>query len=117
MNTFLRLEDDPNEIAGTGARLLGMAQQFQGEVQTVLGEIKSIDAERPWASDKYGQAFEANYTKAGEGQDEPIRDAVQERMGHAGEQLTTVGDQTVLAMTEYQGADDTGASEIRKTAI
>jgi hypothetical protein len=117
MGTYLNIDDDPNEVSGTGAILNSMAQSFRTQAQAALSEIQAIDGERPWASDKYGQAFEAKYTEAADGQPQPVRDAVQERMSHAGETLSTVGRQTVLAMTEYQGSDKQGADEIKQTSV
>jgi hypothetical protein len=117
MGTFLRIDDDPNEISGGGAILRSMAEGFKGEAQGILGEIQAIDAERPWASDKYGQAFETKYTEPEEGQEMAVRDAVQERLGQAGESLSTVGGQTVLAMTEYQGSDQDGATDINDSNV
>ncbi|MEJ3743596.1 hypothetical protein WEI85_09935 [Actinomycetes bacterium KLBMP 9797] len=115
MGTYLRLDDDPENIANTGASLLGMATDFKAQAQTILGEIQAIDAERPWASDKYGQAFEKNYTQPGEGQEEPLRDAAQERLTHAGEPLEKVGNQTIQAMAGFKATDDQGGAEIRAT--
>jgi hypothetical protein len=117
MGTFLKIDGDPNEVSGSGAILRSMAESFGSQAQAVLSEIQAIDGERPWASDKYGQAFEAKYTEPAEGQDQPVRDLVQDRMSHAGEGLSRLGTQTVLAMTEYQGSDDQGATEINNSNV
>lgn len=117
MGTFLNIDDDPNRISGRAAALRAMAEGFRSESQTILSEIQSIDAERPWASDKYGQAFEKNYTQPAEGQEEPLRDVAQERMQDAGSRLIRVGEQTQLAMAEYQGVDEQGGAEINAANI
>lgn len=117
MGTFLKIDDDPNRIGGTGAVLRAMAESFKTESSAVLGEIQAIDAEQPWAQDQYGQAFQSKYSEVQDGQEVSARDYAQTQMSDAGDRLIRVGEQTVLAMSEYQGVDQQGATEIHQANI
>jgi hypothetical protein len=117
MGTYLDIEGDPNEVTGTGAKLRAMAESFQGRAQGILGDIRAVEGERPWGSDQYGQAFETTYNVVPEGGEGTLRDSVQDGMQDAGGRLKRVGENTVLAMTEYQGTDADNAAQIDKTNL
>src|SRR5918992_2234678 len=114
MGSFLDIQDDPNEVTGTAAILRSMGTSFQSQAQTVLGDINAVNAERPWGSDSYGQAFEQTYNVVPEGSEAPLRDTLNDGLGRAGEGLVTSGDKTVLAMTEYQGVDQENRNQINQ---
>ncbi|MFD0747624.1 hypothetical protein ACFQ1L_41865 [Phytohabitans flavus] len=61
MGSFLDIQDDPNEVSGTGAILRSIGTSFKGQAQGILAEINAVNAERPWGGDQYGQAFEQTY--------------------------------------------------------
>lgn len=117
MGSFLDIQDDPNEVSGTAAILRSIGTSFRGEAQAILGDINAVNAERPWGSDDYGQAFEQTYNVVPEGSDVPLRQAVDESLGRAGEGLIKPADKTVLAMTEYQGVDDENRTDINRANI
>jgi hypothetical protein len=117
MGTFLNVDGDPNEVAGTGAVLRSIAESFKTETQAVLGEINAVHAERPWGSDQYGNAFETTYYAVPDGAEESLPDLVETGMNRAGDGLSRVGDGTILAMTEFQGTDIDNATRINETNI
>ncbi|MEH1130097.1 hypothetical protein [Micromonospora sp. CPCC 206061] len=117
MGTYLKIDGDPNEIGGTGAILRSMAESFSTEARAVVGDITTIEGEQPWGGDSYGNGFRETYNKVPDGADKPLRAIVQDNMSAAGERLTKVGDNTVLAMAEYQGTDDDSGQKIRQTNI
>jgi hypothetical protein len=117
MGSFLDIQDDPNEVSGTAAILRSMGTSFQSQAQTVLGDINAVNAERPWGSDQYGQAFEQTYNVVPEGSEVPLREAVDDGLSRAGEGLIKPADKTVLAMTEYQGVDDDNRTNINRANI
>ncbi|MFC0531057.1 hypothetical protein [Phytohabitans kaempferiae] len=117
MGSYLDIQDDPNEVTGTGAILRSIGTSFQTQAQGILAEINGVNAERPWGNDEYGQAFEQTYNTTPEGSDGPLRDAVDDGLSRAGEHLIKIGDKTVTAMTEYQGVDDDNRIQIDQTNI
>jgi hypothetical protein len=114
MGSYLDIQDDPNEVTGTGAILRSIGTSFQSQAQGILGEINAVNAERPWGNDQYGQAFEQTYNMVPEGSEGPLREAVDDGLNRAGEGLVNVGDTTVMAMTEYQGVDDDNRHDINQ---
>lgn len=84
MGTFLNVDGDPNEVAGTGAVLRSIAESFKTETQAILGDINAVHAERPWGSDEYGNAFETTYYAVPAGAEEPLPDMVQTGLSRAG---------------------------------
>ncbi|BCB87905.1 hypothetical protein [Phytohabitans suffuscus] len=117
MGSFLDIQDDPNEVSGTAAILRSMGTSFQSEAQGILGEINAVNGERPWGNDSYGQAFEQTYNVVPEGSEVPLREAVEEGLGRAGEGLIKPADKTVLAMTEYQGVDIENRNKINQANV
>ena len=117
MGSYLDIQDDPNEVSGTGAILRSIGTSFQSQAQGILGEINAVEGERPWGSDSYGQAFEQTYNVVPEGSEGPLREAVDDGLNRAGEGLVKGGDKTVMAMTEYQGVDDDNRNNINRSNI
>lgn len=117
MGSYLDIQDDPNEVSGTGAILRSIGTSFQSQAQGILGDINAVNAERPWGNDQYGQAFEQTYNMVPEGSDGPLREAVDDGLSRAGEGLINVGGKTVMAMTEYQGVDDDNRHTINQANI
>jgi hypothetical protein len=112
MGTYLNVEGDPNELAGKGAILRSMAATFASQARTYQAQISAIEGEEPWGSDEYGQAFRTTYFAQPEGAEVPLPAMVSKGLGQAGERLTKVGDNTILAMTDYQGTDTANAGQI-----
>jgi hypothetical protein len=117
MGSYLDIQDDPNEVSGTGAMLRAIGTSFQTQAQGILGEINAVNGERPWGSDSYGQAFEQSYNVVPEGSDGPLREAVDDGLQRAGEGLIKSGDKTVMAMTEFQGVDDENRDDINRSNV
>lgn len=117
MGSYLDIQDDPNEVSGTGAILRSIGTSFQTQAQGILGDINAVNSERPWGNDSYGQAFEKTYNVVPEGSETSLRDAVDDGLNRAGEGLITGGDKTVMAMTEYQGVDDDNRNQINQANI
>jgi hypothetical protein len=117
MGTYLDIAGDPNEVSGAAAVLRSMAESFHARAQAIASEIEAVHAERPWGSDSYGQAFQATYNAPAEGGGEPMSEVMQDAMSHAGERLSHIADQTVLAMTEYQAIDAEAASAINQANV
>ncbi|MFC7548808.1 hypothetical protein [Plantactinospora sp. GCM10030261] len=115
MGSFIRIDGDPNEIRGTGAKLRALAEAFSGDVQGIAGQIRTADSAKPWGSDKFGQEFDAQYNKVDNGQ--VISEAVKDRMTDAGELGLTAGNRVVRAMDGYQLADHDGERDINSVQI
>lgn len=116
MGSFIDIQGDPNEVGATGAQLRALAESFEAKTKAILGDINAVEAERPWGSDKYGNAFEASYHQTGEGGDTPLSTDVKDGMSEAGRRLARVGQGTVMAMTEYQGVDAQNSADLRNVA-
>jgi hypothetical protein len=114
MGSYLDIQDDPNEVSGTGAILRSIGTSFKSQAQGILGDINAVGSERPWGNDQYGQAFEQTYNVVPEGSEGPLREAVSDGLNRAGEGLVNVGDKTVMAMTEFQGVDDGNRDDINR---
>ncbi|GAA4172742.1 hypothetical protein GCM10022251_69780 [Phytohabitans flavus] len=117
MGSFLDIQDDPNEVSGTGAILRSIGTSFKGQAQGILAEINAVNAERPWGGDQYGQAFEQTYNVVPEGSDMPLRDAVDDGLSRAGDGLIKPADKTILAMTQYQGVDEDNRADINRANL
>ncbi|MDQ7906554.1 hypothetical protein RB614_18730 [Phytohabitans sp. ZYX-F-186] len=89
MGSYLDIQDDPNEVSGTGAILRAIGTSFQGQARGILADINAVNAERPWGSG----------------------------LDRAGEGLIRPADKTVLAMTEYQGVDAESRTKINQTNV
>lgn len=117
MGTYLKIDGDPNEIGGTGAILRSIAESFSVEARAVVGDITTIEGEAPWGGDSYGNGFQETYNMVPEGGEQPLRTIVQNNMNEGPTRLTKVGDNTVLAMAEFQGTDDDNANKINQTNV
>ena len=117
MGSYLDIQDDPNEVSGTGAILRSIGTSFQSEAQGILGDIRAVEGERPWGNDSYGQAFEQTYNVVPEGGEGSLRDGLADGLDRAGDGLIKSGDKTVMAMTEFQGVDDDNANDIKRTNV
>lgn len=117
MGSYLDIQDDPNEVSGTGAILRSIGTSFQSQAQGILGEISAVNGERPWGNDSYGQAFEQTYNVVPEGSEGSLREAVEDGLNRAGDGLIKGGDKTIMAMTEYQGVDEDNSNQINKVNI
>lgn len=115
MGTYIDIDGDANQVSATGSVLRAMAESFRAKTQGVLGQINGIEGERPWGSDKYGQAFDSSYNQVPEGGDVPFSDSVKTGLSHAGEQLQRASGGVVRAMNEYQGVEAENEAGIRQT--
>jgi hypothetical protein len=114
MSNYIKVEGDPDDVIGIGARLKSQAASFGAQAQGILHEITSIDGGAPWGQDETGHEFQKSYNQVPEGGDTPFSDAVKTELSKAGEQLDKVGDGIMLAMTSYQSVDTTSEHDIRK---
>jgi hypothetical protein len=117
MGTYLNVDGDPNELVGKGAILRAMAESFAAQARALRGEISAIEGEAPWGADSYGEAFRNTYYTQPDGADQPLPTLVSTGLDKAGERLSKVGDNTVLAMTDYQGTDAGNAGQINQAAL
>ncbi|HKT00947.1 MAG TPA: hypothetical protein VJT31_15575 [Rugosimonospora sp.] len=113
MSTYIKVDGNPDDVTGTGARLKGQAESFKAQVQSVLGDIESIEADAPWGTDDPGQAFMKSYNQTPEGGGTPFSQSLKDELGNAGDQLSKAGDGIMLAMTQYQGTDTGNSSDIK----
>ncbi|GAB3813971.1 hypothetical protein [Micromonospora zhanjiangensis] len=117
MGTYLDIDGDPNEVAGTGAVLQGLAETFKAKVTAVQGKIHGVEGERPWGNDKFGHGFETTYNMKPEGSDEKLVDSVSEGMSKAGDGLAKLGGNVVRGMNQYQGEDHAGGTDIKQVQV
>jgi hypothetical protein len=114
MSTYVKVEGDPDDVTGIGARLTAQAASFGAQAQGILHEITTIDSAAPWGQDETGQEFQKSYNQVPEGGDTPFSDAVKTELSKAGELLDKVGNGIILAMGSYQSVDTTNENDIRK---
>ncbi|MFI1995569.1 hypothetical protein [Actinoplanes sp. NPDC020271] len=112
MAEFLNLPDGPGAAAQVGVKLQAEAQDFKQKAQRLLGHIQHLDGGKPWGADEAGQAFETQYHKP-MGEAGSLAQALQDRLNTAGHRLDELGSGVVQAMTRYDSADVTGATDIR----
>src|SRR5689334_20513861 len=113
MSTYIKVQGDPDDVTGTGARLKAQADSFSAQAESLLSDIQSIDAGRPWGGDEPGRRFEESYNQEPEGGGAPFSQSLQDSLSKAGDQLGKAGDGIMLAMAEYQGTDTTNSDDIR----
>jgi hypothetical protein len=114
MGTFLDIDGDPNQVAGTGAVLQGLAEGFKAKVSGVQAKIHGVEAERPWGNDKFGHGFETTYNMKPEGSETKLVDSMSEGMSKAGDGLSKLGGNVVRGMNAYQGEDHAAETDIKQ---
>jgi hypothetical protein len=118
MGSYLDIDGDPNQIAGTGAILQGLAETFKAKVSGVQAKIHGAEGERPWGNDKFGHGFETTYNMPiAEGSKEKLVDSMSEGMSKAGDGLAKLGGNVVRGMNEYQGEDHAGGTGIKQVQV
>jgi hypothetical protein len=115
MSSFMSVQN-ATMVSAVGMRLTTMADELKTQITAVKDEIATIEAERPWGNDHFGEGFEATYLRSTDGE-LTLREAVLDGMEVSGGTLREIGDTTVLAMTRYQGGEAQNAAEIRSTGL
>lgn len=96
-----------------GTRFVGLADQLQTQLETLVSDIDSVEAESPWGNDKFGRRFRQNYMSTPEGSTGPQNEALKKELTELGKELGQLGEGVVNTATQYQLADNHNAATIR----
>ena len=113
MGDYVQIDEDPDKIGITGARLAALAQTFKAQVQAAQGDITAIEAERPWGDDSFGRGFAHDYLESAGPDEAPVRDTIMTEMSGAGDQLTKLGNTTAWGMAEFGAGETQNAADIK----
>ncbi len=113
MSTYVKLNGDPDDVTGVGARLKAEAETFGGKANAILNDIQSIEGGQPWGSDEPGQAFIKQYNQTPDGGGTPFSESLREELGNAGQHLSQTGDAIMMAMAEYQSTEIVNTNDIK----
>jgi hypothetical protein len=114
MPSYLNMQDGPEQVAATGLQLKILATEFGTQANSILGEIRAIEATKPWGSDGPGRSFEDSYNQTPEDGGPPFSKSLQEELAGAGKSLNTIGDNIVNAIADYQSTDVDSSEAIIK---
>jgi hypothetical protein len=112
MATYLEIQGDPDEVMSSGAKMQALADEFNGKVSGIKGEIEGIEGSAPWGDDEVGAQLLARYNQVPQGGDTPMVEELKTAMGDAGQHLNTIGQGVVVAMSEYKGTDEVSKGSI-----
>jgi hypothetical protein len=117
MGTYISIDDDPNQVRGTGAMIRSLAESFGSKVKGVLAEINATDSTRPWGADTFGQVFDRESYNRVDSDSRPASEVVKGRLSDAGDLMSKVGGHVVRAMDEIQSADAEAGAAIKAVRL
>jgi hypothetical protein len=117
MSTLISIEGSPDDIRGTGAQIKALAEDLGTQAGSIVSEIETKEAGRPWGNDHFGRSFETQqngYFSVPDGANQPFNEILKDELHHAGDGLGKIGDGTMGAMNDYQMTDGLNGQQINK---
>ncbi|GAA3398981.1 hypothetical protein [Cryptosporangium minutisporangium] len=109
---FVDLTEGPDGLRARAVQFAGQAEGLAERLHSLLEQIESIEAARPWGGDKYGNTFAEGYGQPTE--EGPFNEAVDAQVRGLGPEATQIGTALTAGATDYligdlQAADDIGS--------
>jgi hypothetical protein len=102
---------DADALTADAARMMAEGENLRSMATRRTAAIQSIEAEQPWGSDKYGEAFTSGYFST-EHSDTPASQAVQQNLTDLGDHAVDIGEAATWAMTSYTSTDTENATDL-----
>jgi uncharacterized protein YukE len=115
MSTYLKINENPDEITGMGAQIQARGTELNSAAQGILSEITTLEAGAPWGGDDTGRGFHKQYTHVPDGGGSPANESLKDVLAKAGKDLEKIGGGVMRAMVGYQASDQDSATDISRT--
>ncbi|GAA1790824.1 hypothetical protein GCM10009682_11040 [Luedemannella flava] len=105
----------PEAAMSMAMKVKASGDDFVEKAQALVARIVECEHGAPWGQDKYGEAFNTNYTVVPEGAKLAANEALRTSLSEAATTLSDMGNRVVEAMAKYGALEAENAKDIGGT--